>query len=209
MKVLLYGAGGHARVVLDAARRQGLDVVAAIDDRADLHGSTIDGVDIVGGDGALDDLRLRGVEGAVLGVGSIDAAPGRAAVYERLAARRFALPVVQHPSAVVASTALLGDATVVFAGAVINPHARVGRNVILNTASVIEHDCVVGDHTHISPGALLAGGVQIGEGTHVGIGAIVIQGVRIGANAMIGAGAVVIRDVADGQRVAGVPARAL
>jgi UDP-perosamine 4-acetyltransferase len=209
MKVVLYGAGGHARVVLDAARAQGLDVIAVLDDRVELHGSTLDGVEVIGGEGVLNDLRGRGVEGAILGVGSIEATPVRAALYERIATRGLALPVVRHPTAVVASSARLGDATVVLAGAVINPHAQVGRNVIVNTAAVIEHDCVIGDHAHVAPGALLAGDVWVGSGTHVGIGAVIIQGVRIGANAVVGAGAVVLRDVGDGQRVAGVPARPL
>ena len=60
---------------------------------------------------------------------------------------------------------------------------------------------------HIAPGAHLAGGVQVGAGSHIGLGASVIEGIRIGAGCLIAAGAVVVRDVADGQRVAGVPAR--
>jgi len=209
MQVALFGAGGHARVVLDAARCQGLDVVAAVDDRADLHGTSIDGLPIVGGESALVGLRARGVGAVILGVGSVSASRARAALYERVAARGFLLPIVRHPSATIASSAELGDATVVFAHAVVNPGARIGRNVIVNTSAVIEHDCVIGDHVHVSPGALLAGGVRVGNGSHIGIGAVVIQGVGIGSGVMVAAGAVVLHDVPDGARVGGVPARAL
>lgn len=207
MRVVLIGAGGHARVVLDAARAAGFDVVAAVDERADLHGSRIDDILVVGGESALGRLAAEGAEGLILGVGSIEAPSQRAALFERLADRGLALPPVWHPRAMISASAMVGDASVVFAGAVLNPHARVGRNVIVNTAAVVEHDCVVGDHVHISPGALLAGGVWVGAGTHIGIGAVVIQGIRIGAGVMVGAGAVVLRDVPDGARVAGVPAR--
>ena len=209
MDVVLVGAGGHARVVLDAARCQGLDVVAALDERAELHGTEFDGVPIVGDESALDGLRARGIGAVILGVGSVDASPTRIALYERISARGFALPAVRHPAAMIAASAEIGDASVVFAGAVVNPHARVGRNVIVNTSAVIEHDCVIADHVHVSPGALLAGGVRIGRGSHVGIGAVVIQGIRIGSGVMVAAGAVVLRDLPDGARVAGVPARSL
>lgn len=206
--MVLYGAGGHARVVLDAARAQGLEVVAAIDDREGLRGTTIDDVPIVGARDAIEAIRGQ-VDGMILGVGSVDAPSPRAAFYEQVKRYGLALPMVVHPSATVAPTAFLEEASVVFAGAVVNPHARIGRNVIINTAAVVEHDCVIEDHVHISPGALLAGGVSVGTAGHVGIGAVIMQGVRIGTGVMVAAGAVVLKDVPDGARVGGVPARPL
>ena len=207
MRVVLIGAGGHARVVLDAARAQGLDVAAAVDADASKHGQRIDDVPIVGDERQLPALRSAGISAAILGVGSVDVGPKRADLFARIVAAGFALPVVRHPSSVVASTAQFGDATVLFANAVVNPGARIGRNVILNTAAAVDHDCVIGDHVHVSPGARLAGGVTVGAGSHIGMGAIVIQGLRVGPGALVAAGAVVLSDVEDGHRVAGIPAR--
>lgn len=201
------GAGGHARVVLDAARASGVDVVAVVDARADLKGSKFEGLEVVGDESAI--AAMRGVDTALLGVGSIDVGDTRRKLHARIAALGLRLPVVRHPSAVVSPTATIGPASVVFANATINPGARIGTNVIVNTAAIVDHDVVIGDHAHVSPGAHLAGGVRVGDGSHIGIGATVLQGVRIGANAVVGAGAVVLRDVPDGDRVAGVPARSL
>ena len=209
MQLVLVGAGGHARVVLEAARAQGLNVVAAIDERSELHGTAIDGIPIVGGEAALDGLRDRGIVGAILGVGSVDVSDQRQVLFKRLVDRGFELPAVRHPTSVISPTATVGEASVVFAGAIISAHARLGLNVIVNTSAIIEHDCAIGDHVHISPGALLAGGVQVGHGSHIGIGAILLQGVHIGAGVMVGAGSVVLHDVGDAERVAGVPARSL
>ena len=195
--------------MLDAARAAGIEVVAVVDARADLKGSSFEGLDVVGDESAIASLRDRGVDAALLGVGSVDVGETRRALYARISAFGLALPIVRHPSAVVSSTATLGDACVVFANATINPGARLGANVIVNTAAIVDHDVRIGDHAHVSPGAHLAGGVTIGEGSHVGIGATVLQGVTIGAFVVIGAGAVVLRDVPDGDRVAGVPARSL
>jgi acetyltransferase-like isoleucine patch superfamily enzyme len=51
--------------------------------------------------------------------------------------------------------------------------------------------------------------IEVHERAALGSGALILGGVTIGAGAIVGAGAVVTRDVAPGERVAGVPARAL
>ena len=209
MKAVLVGAGGHARVVLDAARAGGSEVIAVVDARAELVGSSFEGLEVVGDESKIVALRERGVDAVLLGVGSVAVGDTRRALYARISALGLALPIVRHPSSVVSPTATLGPACVVFANATINPGARIGLNVIVNTAAIVDHDVRVGDHAHVSPGAHLAGGVTIGEGSHVGIGSTVLQGVRIGAGVVVGAGAVVLRDVPDGDWVAGVPARSI
>jgi UDP-perosamine 4-acetyltransferase len=210
MKAVLVGAGGHARVVLDAARASGaIEVIAVVDARADLKGAAFEGLEVVGDESAIGTLQQRGVTAALLGVGSVDVDDVRRRLFARISALGLELPVVRHPSAVVSPSATLGPASVVFANATINPGARIGANVIVNTAAIVDHDVRIGDHAHVSPGAHLAGGVSIGQGSHVGIGATVLQGVRIGAGVVVGAGAVVLRDVPDGDRVVGVPARSI
>jgi len=210
VKAVLVGAGGHARVVLDAARSSGaVDVIAVIDAKPELAGTRFDGVEVIGDESALAKARALGATAIVLGVGSVDVGDRRRDLYERIARSGFELPAVVHRAAVISPSATIGDATVVFAGTIVNPGARIGKNVILNTAAIVEHDVRVGDHAHISPGAHLAGGVVVGDRCHVGIGSTVLQGIRIGDGAVIGAGAVVLADVPAGDRVAGVPARSI
>jgi sugar O-acyltransferase (sialic acid O-acetyltransferase NeuD family) len=206
MRLVILGAGGHARVVLDAARTMtGVEIVGLVG--TDRDRGPIDGAPIVGTDADLLALRAKGATHAVVAVGSIEPGPLRAALFERIRAAGLEAAVVVHRDATVSPTASVGEGSVVFAGAVVNAGARVGRNAIVNTAAVVEHDCVVGDHAHVSPGAVLGGATRVGAGAHVGIGATVIQGLVIGSGAFVAAGAVVIADVADGTRVAGVPAR--
>ena len=210
MKAVLVGAGGHARVVLDAARSgAAIEVIAVVDAKPELAGTRFDGVEIIGDEAALPKARGLGATAIVLGVGSIDIGDRRRDLYERVVRSGFALPTVVHRAAVISPSATIGDATVVFAGTIVNPGARIGTNVILNTAAIVEHDVRIGDHTHISPGAHLAGGVTVGDRCHIGIGSTVLQGIRIGDGAVIGAGAVVLADVLAGDRVAGVPARSI
>jgi len=110
-----------------------------------------------------------------------------------------------HPSANVSSLVLIDEGTVVMAGATVNAESKIGRHVILNTNCSIDHDCLIDDFVHISPNVALAGDVRVGEGTHIGIGACVIPGIKIGKWAIIGAGAVVISDIPDYAIVVGNP----
>jgi len=194
----LIGAGGHAKVVLDALLE---------------GGSSLSGIAVRADVPAPDLLSLPVATPAIapsLTALSFHVAIGAAAARERLqdkaeAAGGSALTVV-HPAASVSRFATVADGSFVAAGAVVSPGAAVGRGVIVNHGAVIDHDCAVGDFSHIAPNATLGGGVKVGARCLIGAGAVVLPGVSIGDDVTIGAGAVVTRDVASAQTWTGVPA---
>jgi sugar O-acyltransferase (sialic acid O-acetyltransferase NeuD family) len=192
-QLFLFGAGGHAKVVLDAARLQGYQVLAVFDDDPARAGGRLMDCAVLGG---RDDLlawhRSSGVQTGIVAIGNNQI---RAAMGDWLAAHGFALASVVHPAAIVASSARIGAGTLIMPGAVVNADAGIGGNVILNSGAIVEHDCMVGDGAHVAPGAVLCGGVSVGAGTLVGAGAVVLPGVRIGAELLVKAGAVVARDM--------------
>jgi len=112
-----------------------------------------------------------------------------------------------HKDAYLSKRATVGEGTVIMAGVRVNADTQIGKHCIVNTCASIDHDCVLEDFVHISPNATLSGDVRVGEGTHIGSGASVIQGIRIGKWCTIGAGAAVIRDIPDHSTAVGVPAR--
>lgn len=114
-----------------------------------------------------------------------------------------------HSTAHVSKRASISEGTVIMASATINADTKVGKHCIINTSASIDHDCVLDDYVHISPNATLSGDVQVGEGTHIGSGASTIQGVRIGKWCNIGAGAVVVKDIPDYATAVGNPARVI
>lgn len=207
--ILVWGAGGHGRVVADVARAAGSKVLGYIDRDPARTGAPVDGAvgvvlaeaDLLAG---LSDQRplAHGATAIALGIGD-----NRRRAACRAALSPGLLPPLVHPSAIVSPSATIGAGAVVMPACVINAGADIGAGTIVNTAAVVEHDCVVGPDTHISPGAVLAGGVRVGQGAWIGAGATVIPGVRIGDWAVVGAGATVVRDVQSAVTVVGTPAK--
>jgi sugar O-acyltransferase (sialic acid O-acetyltransferase NeuD family) len=204
-EVLVWGSGGHGRVVADLAHRLGHFVAGYSDADSARIGSPADfaGRSVVLEEGAI--VRwLSEREGRILALGVGDNA-ARLAMGRRLP--REQLPPLAHPAATIAADVRPGPGTVVLAGAVINTSAEIGMAVIINSGAIVEHDAVIGDGAHVAPGAVLAGAVSLGEEAWVGANATVLPGVRIGARAIVGAGSVVLAEVAPETTVVGNPAR--
>lgn len=207
--VVVLGAGGHARVLVDLLRRCGsLEPIALLDRDPALLGERVLGVEVIGDDGALDRFDPEQVE-LVNGVGSTRSTEARRSLFLHCRDLGFRFATLVHPAAIVARDVVLGEGSQVLAAAVINTGARIAEDCIVNTGALVEHDCRISAHAHVASGAVLAGNVTIHEGAHVGAGATLIQGVTVGSRSVIGAGAVVLRDVEDDAVVAGVPARVI
>ena len=207
-QVLGLGAGGHARVVLDAIREAGgYEVVGLIDLSEATSGKFVDGVEIVGSEAHLEELYRQGIRHVFNGIGGISDNTLHADVYRRVGQQGFEFVTVVHPKATISKTVSIDAGSVLLAGAVVNAGCIIGTNVIVNTNATIEHECQIGHHVHIAPGAILAGKVRIGDHAHIGAGAIIRQGLTVGDQAIVGAGAVVVKNVPAGMCVIGVPAR--
>ncbi len=204
--VIVLGAGGHAKVLIDMLRLRGHEILGIADADASKHGGNHADCRVIGSDDAVlqhDPGRIR----LVNGVGSTGQPQARRRLFDEFRRRGYVFESVTHPSAVIAGDAALEEGVQAMAGAVIQPGSRIGMNTIVNTAASVDHDCTIGAHVHLAPGVTLSGNVRVGDGTHIGTGASVIQGVTIGENCVIGAGAVVLADIPAGTRAAGVPAK--
>lgn len=194
--ILLYGAGGHAKTVLEMIRALGIFPVAGIlDDNPALWGQAVLGAPVLGGREKLPELLAQGVFLAANGVGGIINIEVRARLFELLTASGFAFPALIHPRATVENSAQVGAGTQVFAHAYVGSSAILREKCMVNTGAVVSHDCEIGAYTHIAPGCLLAGHVHVGQKALIGMGVTTAIGVSIGEGARVGNGAVVLADL--------------
>lgn len=206
-RLLIVGAGAQARYVIETTKRLGLPrPVGLIDtfENKEYWGRQFDGVTVLGGTAALDQIAPAEDLGVVLAVADTTR---KQQLVDTLSARGYRFESIVHPAAILASDVRIGAGTIVNAGVVIERGTRIGSHVIVHAGCVIEHDNVVEDYANLAPGVVTAGRVRIELGATVFTGARITPDVVIGRGAVVGAGAVVINSVAAGSTVVGVPAR--
>ena len=200
--VVILGAGGHAKVVIEAFRAAGDHVSCCLGGPSDPE-SLLE-VPVIRDEAELPRLKEIGFRRAFIAIGANKV---RDRLGRKLEETGFELVSVVHPRAWFSPSARLGRGVVVMAGAVVNACAVIGDLAIINTGSTVDHDCVIGRAAHVAPQCALAGCVSVGDGAMLGVGTKVIPGIRIGADATVGAGSVVVRNINDAALAMGVPAK--
>lgn len=201
---ILIGAGGHSKVVLDILMKENKKVLGFIDDN---RTGIFEGFPILGQLKDVQEIMEKKQNAKIIvciGDNLI-----REKIVKSLEGYNVKFGQAVHPSAQIATKALIGNGTVIMANAVINHSANIGSHVIINTGATVDHDCLIEDYVHISPGVHLAGNVLVKKNTHVGIGSNVIQNITIGAYSQVGAGAAVIDNIMDYSLAVGVPAKVI
>lgn len=205
MEIIIIGAGGHAKVIVDiiekrkALLNEDIKIFGILDDN--YNKDFFLGYNFLGKIENLKKIKDYKEKKYVLAIGSNEV---RVKLSKSLNLDYITLI---HPSAILGSKISIGEGTVIMAGAIINSFSEIGNHSIINTGAIVEHDCKIGDYVHISPRVVMAGRVSVENETWIGVGSTVIQGIKIGKNVLVGAGSVVIKDVGDWKRMLGVPAR--
>lgn len=190
--MVLYGASGHGKVIIDILEANSIPIDFVVDDNPKLL--ELLGYEVRRNTGKYDEV--------IISIGSCQI---RKKIVSELKVNKYLTAI--HPSAILSNRATIDEGTVVMQGVIIQTCVTIGKHCIINTGSSIDHDCKLKDFVHVAPHATLSGAVEVGEGSWIGVGATVKQGIKIGAWCMIGAGAVVVKDVPDGVTVVGVPAK--
>lgn len=198
-KVIIIGAGGHAKVILSTLLACKMPIFGFVDDNPSLQGKTILSHMVLGN---LTILNTLPEQAAICAFGDNKLRQATANAYN------LNWVTLIHPSAYVHESVILGHGTVVFANATVQPDVLLGEHVIINTAASIDHDCRLDHFTHIAPGSHLGGGVHVGQGTLIGIGTNIKPYTTIGEWSILGAGSVVVKDIQSFVVAKGIPAKA-
>jgi len=193
--MILFGASGHCKVIIDCLESQGKNIVGIFDD--DLTKTKLLNYEVIG---KYDAQKFKNEE-LIISIGDNRT---RKSV-SKLIKHKFGVAI--HKSAVISRNVFIGGGTVIMHNSVLQSSVVISKHVIINTAASVDHDCFIEDLVHISPNATICGNVKVGEGTHIGAGAIVIPNISIGKWCVIGAGAVITKNIPDYSVVVGVPGK--
>lgn len=176
----LFGAGGHAKVIIDILTASGVDISEIFDNYQ--SATQLNGINI--------SKPIPTIEELIISIGDNK-------IRKKIVSQNYSsiYGIAIHPSAIVSPFAQIGEGSVIMQGAIIQSGAVIGKHCIVNTGASIDHDCIIEDFVHISPSVTLCGNVHVGEGTHIGVGASVIPGINIGKWSLVCAGSVVISDI--------------
>ena len=204
-RVIVWGAGGHGKVIVDALlASKTCSLVGILDDDETKAGTTVLGVLVSYSPGSLKTFRQTlDFDRVAIGIGDNYV---RDRKFQQVKACGLESMNVIHPSAHISRFVELGVGITILAGAVINPGTVIEDNVCVNTAASVDHDNYLETSCHIFPHATLTGGVRVGKFAYVGSGAVITPNLVVNNYSQVGAGAVVLQDVAEGIVVAGVPA---
>lgn len=195
--MVLYGANGHAKVIIDCITSNDEEVTYLFDETTDLV--SLNGYEVINEY----DSQIDADERIII------------ALEDNIRRQRIARSVkhlfgkVIHPSASVSNYAHIGEGSVIMHNTVIQTGTRIGKHCILNTNSSVDYDSNIGDYCHISPKVTLCSNVKVGEGVHIGAGATVIPNITIGKWCVVGAGAVITQNLPDFSLVVGVPGKVI
>ena len=189
--LLIFGAGGHGKVVLEAAELEGKwNQIAFLDDRQDLK--CVFNYNIIGNISKYTQLIDR-FEYAFVAMGNNQL---RLQWIDRLLDANYKVPTIIHPKASVSKYSNLEVGTVILAGAVVNISTKIGRGSIININACVDHDCEIGNGVHISAGAIVRSSCKVGDLSNLKATSCVKEGTCLGKNFLLPEGR-----IADGDQI--------
>lgn len=202
MKLIIIGAGGYAKSVLDSIDESSYEFVGFIDERKEKSEHL--GYVVLAHN--LEDIKYKENYCYFIAIGDN---VKRKKWFDKLKENNLTIINVIDKSSIVSDRAIIGEGCFVGKMAIVNSCASIGNNVVINTKSLIEHGCTVGDHANISTNTTINGDVVVGEGTVLYSGVTVIGQRSVGNWSIIGAGAVVTNNISDRVVAVGVPAKVI
>jgi sugar O-acyltransferase (sialic acid O-acetyltransferase NeuD family) len=193
-RVIIVGAGGHSKVLIDIIQKEAkYELVGLIDDYFEV-GSKIIGLEIIGTMKNFDEvIKINDIQGGIIALGD----NYKRSVYEKnieTICPDFNFINCIHPSAIIGENVVLGYGNTITAGSIINPKSTVENHCLINTNSSLDHDCLMSNYSSLAPNVTTGGNVKIGEYSAIGIGTNVFHKITIGKNCIIGGGSLVTKD---------------
>lgn len=150
-KLVIIGAGGHAKVIAETVSLNAhFELVGFIDDAISVGTIIYKSYSVIG-DMSQIGLISQDCDEFVMGIGNNSI---RKSIDQTFSGKVNWTSII-HPNAVISETAQIGVGTIVLAGAVINAGVQVGNFCIVNSNVVVDHEATIGSYTHLAIGTLV------------------------------------------------------
>ena len=186
-KLLLVGAGGHSKSVIDVIENKNEWKIEGLVGRKSEVGKKILGYPIIATDNDLKKFRKEFIY-AFIAIGQIKTSDVRKSVAEKLESLSYEIPNIISSFSIMSERSLIGFGNFIGHGAILNTSVEIKNHCIINSKALLEHDVIVNSFCHISTGVILNGDVEIGEGSFIGSGSIIREGIKIPPYSVISAG---------------------
>lgn len=205
--ILILGAGGHAKVIVDIVDLQGKYNLVGIIDQNLAEKKPLLGYPLLGKEEDLPKLiKEHAIKGIIIAIGdNFIRSKAATRIKEKYPELSFSTAI--HPKTIIARDVEVGEGTVIMAGVSVNPGSTLGIFCILNTNSILDHDSSMGDFSSLAPGVTVGGDCIIGGYSAIGIGATILHGIQIGEHSVIGAAALVNKRIPPYTVAHGLPAK--
>ncbi|WP_061298646.1 acetyltransferase [Leptospira borgpetersenii] len=193
-RIILVGAGGHARSCVDVIESEGKYSIFGLVGTEQELGFEIIGYNVIGTDKDLEKLHID-CKNAIVTIGQIKNPEPRMRIFRLLKKIGFSLPVIVSPKAYISRHSMIGEGSIIMHHAIVNSSVQIGNNCIINSKVLLEHDVKIGNHCHVSTGAILNGEVVVGDASFIGSGSIIKETISIGSNSLIAMGSRILVDL--------------
>ena len=193
-KIVLVGAGGHAKSCIDVIELEKKFKIIGLIDNYKKIGTKFLGYSIIGNDSDLEKIR-KIANHAIITVGQIKNANLREKLFLKVKKYNFKTPIISSPKSLISNNSKIGEGTIIHHGAIVNAGSEIGCNCIINTNALIEHDCKIGDFSHISTSVTVNGGAIIEKKTFIGSGSVIKNSVKIDKNSIIPMGSKIFKNI--------------
>jgi sugar O-acyltransferase (sialic acid O-acetyltransferase NeuD family) len=207
MKIIIIGAGGHSKVIVDIIQNeQKYEIAGFIDNNLPTGHKVLD-YKVLGKKEEINTLiNKHEIFGGIIAIGDNFIRSNVEKKIKQLC-NEFKFINCIHPKSNIAFNVVMGQGNVVMAGATINTSSEISNHCIFNTNCSIDHDNRIANFASIAPNAVTGGNVEVGEFSAIGIGATVKHSVSIGYNCIVGASSLVNKDTKSNSVYYGIPAK--
>jgi sugar O-acyltransferase (sialic acid O-acetyltransferase NeuD family) len=176
-KIIIVGAGGHAKSVLDVIEttRKFKNFLFLDDQKV---GEKINKY-LIQSESKYKKNLLNFSKNLIIGVGMINDLKIREKLFIKFKKKGFNFPVIISPYSYVSKKAKIGEGSIIMHGALVNSGAIIGKNCIINSKAIIEHDCRINDNCHIATGAIINGETIVGRNSFIGSNSTLRNNIKI------------------------------